>query len=218
MRLHLIRHGETDWNAIRRVQGQMESRLTGLGKQQAAELAAQLQSYAIGRVFCSSSVRTRETADILFSASQPPMLYQDNLREIHLGPWEGTLYDDLAHQDPQQFHYFWNAPHQFSVTGAESFRQLQQRGVDAVQQIVAQTAEEDVAIVSHGALIKSVLCHFEQRPLAKLWDPPRLHNCAHSIMEFDRKGHARIIRYAGEDYLHGPHSQGGTTDGVSDAT
>jgi probable phosphoglycerate mutase len=216
MRLHLIRHGETDWNAIRRVQGQLESRLTELGKQQAAALAAQLQSYDIGRVFCSSSVRTRETADILFSSAQLPMQYHDNLREIHLGPWEGNLYADLEHQDPEQFHNFWNEPHRFALAGAESFRQLQQRGVDAVQQIVAQTDEEEVAIVSHGALIKSVLCHFEQRPLAELWDPPRMHNCAHSIMEFDRNGHARIVRYAGEDYRHLPSSGDQTADEHSD--
>lgn len=200
MRLHLIRHGETDWNAMRRVQGQMESRLTEAGRQQATELAPQLRQFAIDRVVCSTSIRARETADILFGAYQLPVQYEDNLREIHLGPWEGNLYDDLAEQDPEQFHNFWNEPDRFSLAGAETFHQLQQRGVDAVKKIVARATEENVAIVSHGALIKSVLCHFEQRPLAKLWDPPRMHNCAHSIMEFDRDGHTRIVRYAGENY------------------
>ena len=200
MRLHFIRHGETNWNAIRRVQGQMESQLTALGKRQAEELADQLQTYSINQVYCSSSVRTRETADILFRASQLPIKYQDNLREIHLGPWEGNLYDDLAQQNPEQFHNFWNEPHQFSLAGAESFWQLQQRGVDAVREIVEQPTGNDIAIVSHGALIKSILCHFENRPLSMLWEPPKMHNCAHSIMEFDNEGRGQIVQYAGIDY------------------
>ncbi|MBT8146410.1 MAG: histidine phosphatase family protein [Gammaproteobacteria bacterium] len=212
MRLHFIRHGETNWNAIRRIQGQMESHLTELGKQQAEQLAEHMQVYPISQVYCSSSVRTRETASILFRslprASQPSISYQDNLREIHLGPWEGNFYDDLAQQDPEQFHNFWNEPHQFSLTGAETFQELQQRGIDAVNEIVRQSPAEDAAIVSHGALIKSILCHFEERPLSRLWEPPRMHNCAHSIMKFDGDGQGRIIRYAGIDYRSEAGQQG----------
>jgi len=195
----------------------MESRLTNLGKQQAADLADQLQNYNINQVFCSSSVRTRETADILFEKTQPAIKYQDSLREIHLGPWEGNLYDDLAQQDPEQFHYFWNEPHEFSLTGAESFWQLQQRGIDAVREIVGQPSESDVAIVSHGALIKSILCHFEDRHLSQLWEPPKMHNCAHSIMEFDSEGQGQIIQYAGIDYRSGANNNGPINE-ASDAT
>jgi len=195
----------------------MESQLSELGKQQAADLAGQLHTHPISQVYCSSSVRTRETADILFNAAQAPIEYQDNLREIHLGPWEGNLYEDLAQQDPEQFHYFWNEPHQFSLSGAESFWQLQQRGIDAVREIVKKPAGNDIAIVSHGALIKSILCHFEDRPLSQLWEPPKMHNCAHSIMEFDSEGRGQIIQYAGEDYRSEWNNNEATGE-VSDAT
>lgn len=217
MRIHLIRHGETDWNATRRVQGQMESQLTELGKQQAADLAGQFPVASIDMIYCSSSIRTRETAEILFRDTHLPVKYQDNLREIHLGPWEGNLYDHLAQQDPEQYHFFWNEPHRFSLQGAESFRQLQQRGVDAVSEIVAQSSDSEIAVVSHGALIKSVLCFFEGRPLARLWDPPRMHNCAHSIVDFDSNGRGRIIQYAGVEYQPA-RNRLATTSEVSDAS
>ena len=200
MHIHLIRHGETDWNAIRRIQGQMESRLTEQGREQALALGERLQDYPISRIFCSSSVRTRETADLVFGMKFPDITYQDNLREIHLGPWEGDYYDRLAETDPEQFQYFWNEPHLFSLAGAETFLELQQRGADAIRSIVEQGEHDHVAVVSHGALIKSILCHFEDRPLSLLWDPPKMHNCAHSILEFGNGQQGRITRYADVDY------------------
>lgn len=200
MLIHLIRHGETDWNAMRRVQGQMESALSENGRRQAAELGKQLRQLEIGRIFCSSSQRTRETAGLLFPDTTLDVQYQDDLREIHLGPWEGNLYEDLELQDPDQFFYFWNEPHRFSLDGAETFQQLQERGVEAIRAICAQSENQQVAVVSHGALIKAILCHYESRPLARLWEPPKMHNCAHSVLEVDRNADGRIIQYAGIRY------------------
>ena len=200
MRLHLIRHGETDWNAMRRVQGQMESRLSEQGRQQASQLAVQLRDFPISRIYCSSSLRTRETADILFSESAAEISYHDDLREIYLGPWEGNLYDELAEQDPDQFNFFWHQPDRFFLPGAETFSQLQQRGLNALAGILPETNHAEVAIVSHGALIKSLLCHFEGRHLSRLWEPPKMPNCAHSILELETPAAGRIIRYGGIDY------------------
>lgn len=199
MRLHLIRHGETDWNAIRRIQGQSESTLSDNGKQQAEKLAGLLNDIAIARVFCSSSVRTRETAAILFQQSSPEFQFLDELREIHLGPWEGRLYDDIEMETPVDFGHFWHQPHLFNVKGAETFAQLQNRAIKTVTSICREFTEEDIAIVSHGALIKTILCHYEEKPLSKLWDPPHMHNCAHSILELDCEAKGEIIRYAGID-------------------
>ncbi len=200
MLIHLIRHGETDWNAIRRIQGQQESRLTERGRNQARELARHLQTHDISRVYCSTSHRTRQTADLLFHHATVEISYHDQLREINLGPWEGSLYDDLAHEDSEQFHNFWHEPQRFSLDGAENFRQLQDRGMAALREVCCLPGHDQVAIVSHGAILKSILCHVENRPLDRLWDPPKLHNCAHSIVDVDTAGNGRIVLYAGEDY------------------
>lgn len=68
----------------------------------------------------------------------------------------------------------------------------------AINSFAALHAGERIAIVSHGALIKSALCHIEQRPLSKLWEPPKMHNCAHSIVQFTADAAPRIIQYADE--------------------
>ncbi|MEX0619383.1 MAG: histidine phosphatase family protein [Pseudohongiellaceae bacterium] len=203
MLLHLIRHGQTDWNEERRVQGQSESRLTALGRKQAQELSVALQDHAIERVYCSSSLRARETAELAFTGLALPIDFLESLREIHLGPWEGKLYDEVEVSDPQGFYHFWNAPDLFAVAGAESFAELQQRGLAAIRQIVRGNACSTAAVVSHGALIKALLCHFEGRELCYLWERPHLPNCAHSIVEVTSNGSGRILRYAGSD-VHDP--------------
>ncbi len=202
MELHLIRHGQTDWNEERRVQGQSESQLTALGVEQARSLAQRIADLHLDIVYCSSSLRTRQTAEHLFADRDIAIRYLDSLREIALGPWEGTLYDDLQASDPDSYRHFWEEPHLFAVDGAETFYQLQDRAVAAVHQLADEHPGKRVAVVSHGALIKTVLAHTESLPMSQLWRPPLMHNCAHSVIEFRRDGSRRIVQYADR-----PHPQ-----------
>ena len=202
MDLHLIRHGQTDWNEERRVQGQSDSRLTQLGREQAIELRQRIQLVEFDKVFCSSSFRTRQTAANLFPERRVEIEYLDNLREIFLGPWEGTLYDEIERREPDSFRHFWEEPHLFDVEGAESFYELQNRAVAAVERIAEQHLEQQIAVVSHGALIKTILCHVENLPMSALWTPPHMHNCAHSIIRFSANGSKEIVQYADVAYAN----------------
>ncbi len=197
MKIHLIRHGETNWNKEKRVQGHSESTLTVQGQQQARDLGVALQQHPITKVYCSSSIRTRQTAALLFADSDVAIEYLDELKEIFLGPWEGKLQVEIRDLFPQQFEHFWHAPHLFTQQDAESFEDVQQRGLTILKKILSEQQDE-VAIVSHGVIIKSILCHLENRPMAQLWEPPVMHNCAHSIIVKDT-GNAlpRITQFAG---------------------
>lgn len=199
MELHLIRHGQTNWNEERRAQGQSESVLTELGIQQAQQLGDRIKNLEFDAVFCSSSVRTRQTAEHAF-ASKPSLhekiVYLDTLREIHLGPWEGILYDQIEKDDPHSYQHFWQQPHLFSVPGAETFLDLQSRAVQQIHDISQSLHGSKVAIISHGALIKSVLCHAQEKPIEELWAPPSMHNCAHSIIEYSQDLTPTITQYA----------------------
>ena len=199
-RVHLIRHGETNWNRERRAQGQQESVLTDRGIAQAQALAAAIADRPIGQVFSSSSVRARQTTQILFPGRQTPIEYCDLLREIHMGDWEGRLYAEIEAADPQQFRAFWQEPHLFTVQGAETFEDLQQRALKRFASLLEQSDAREIAIVSHGAWIKALLCHVEPRPLAQLWHPPVLHNCAHSVLDVYEQGSLHISLYAGLPY------------------
>lgn len=201
-RIHLIRHGETNWNREKRAQGQQDSILTELGKQQAAELRHRLSDYRVESVYCSSSIRTRETADILFGDRGVSIYFCDELREIHMGPWEGHLYAELKVSHPEQFFAFWNRPDQFVLEGAETYADVQRRALQKVEWILANDPSPELAIVSHGVVIKTLLCDAEKRPLANLWEAPSMHNCAHSIIDICDDGSRRISVYADQSYQH----------------
>lgn len=194
LRIHLIRHGQTDWNSEKRVQGRSESRLTPLGRQQAAVLAPTLADIGFSRVYCSSSIRTRQTAEILFQDTGLDIEYCDLLREIHLGPWEGHLQAEVKQQFPEAFRHFWHEPHLFRLRDAETFEQVQGRATGRFREILQTHESGDVALVSHGVWIKTVLCAIEARPISQLWEPPIMKNCAHSIVEVTN-GAARITQY-----------------------
>gem|GEM_PF-554814 len=164
--IHFVRHGETDWNATGRVQGQAESRLTDRGQAQARALGLQLDPSDFDAVYCSSSVRTRQTLDGLLRGRPCSAHFRDNLREIHLGPWQGLLRSDVAVQWPGEFEDFKHRPDRFALDGAESFEDLQVRGTRALDAIAESHAGCRVLAVSHGALIKAVYCErFRERNL-----------------------------------------------------
>ena len=187
MELHLIRHGQTNWNKERRAQGQSESSLTELGIDQAKDLGKRIFDHNYDAIFCSSSLRTRQTAEHAFSQKPDALakiVYLDTLREIFLGPWEGILYDEIEKSDPDSYRHFWQEPHLFAVQGAESFLDLQNRAINQIHDIAEINHGKKIAIVSHGALIKSVICHALSKPIEELWAPPNMHNCAHSIIQY----------------------------------
>ena len=200
MELHLIRHGQTDWNEERRVQGQCDSQLTQLGINQAIALGDRISAIKFDKAFCSSSLRTRQTAANLFPANHLDIEYLDSLREIFLGPWEGTLYEEIERREPESYQHFWQEPHLFSVKGAESFFKLQSRAIATIKKIMESNLNKKVALISHGALIKTFLCHIEDKPMCELWAPPHMHNCAHSIVSFSDSGLGQITQYADVPY------------------
>jgi probable phosphoglycerate mutase len=194
----LIRHGETDWNATGRLQGRKNSELTPLGKEQAGRLADNLRHYHFDKVISSSSKRAIQTAGILAKKlSVKNVLQHDELCEINLGPWEGRFKVQIEREYPEQFNAFWYEPERFALPGAETFSQLQQRGIAATNGIAEAYKDREVLVVSHGAMIKSILCYFADRPLSKLWHPPKMDNCAHSIIEFKQNTNPVVVLFAG---------------------
>ncbi len=199
MRLHLIRHGETGWNAEGRVQGHADNPLNETGRRQAMALRERFAELRLTRLYASTSHRARETAELAFGHLGLELELVPELREIYLGDWEGRLYRELEVSHPEQVRLFREAPHRFQHPGAETFAELQARGLAALDAILA-TAEpgSELVVVSHGAMIRTLLSHYLDRPLSALWQPPRMHNCAHSIVDF-AGGAPQVLRYADLD-------------------
>jgi probable phosphoglycerate mutase len=90
-----------------------------------------------------------------------------------MGDWEGQMYRELEARYPQEFFAFWNTPHLFkSTSGGESYYDLQERVLPLLKTIIARHEGEEILIVTHAGTLKTILGHFEGRPLADLWKPP----------------------------------------------
>lgn len=197
--LHLVRHGQTDFNAEGRVQGQFDSRLDEVGKQQAQFLQMPISMIGITAAYTSSNLRAVETAEILTEGLQLPLHRTDELREIFMGPWQQRLWSEVAEENQEQFANFMTSPDRFSLEGAESFVELRERGVRAIESIIATESEGEVLVVSHGAILKAIVSHYANVDLARMWEDPSLKNCSHSTMLCDAQGKREILTLAGTD-------------------
>ena len=196
MELHIFRHGETNWNAEGRAQSHMGSTLTKLGEKQASVLAQKVKGYAYEKIYSSSSLRARQTSEIIWPNRHEEIIYLDDLKEIYLGPWEGQLYSDIAKIDPVSHNHFFKEPHLFLLEGAESFSELTARAVKIVDEIYSKNKGCLVALVGHGAFIKALLTKIEGKKLSQIWHPPFMQNCAHNIIKFHEKTQPQITLYA----------------------
>lgn len=191
--IHFIRHGQSTWNAEVRIQGSSDPDLSDLGRSQARALAGKLPAF--DRHFSSDLKRTRQTIELILEGRTENVVYRSSLREIHLGPWEGMLLSEATEQYPEQTDNFRHNPEKFLVDDAETFAALQARAHKAVNEIVAECPLQTVLVVSHGALLKSLLIDYENRPLSTIWSDPHMDNCAHSIVEYG-EGSPKVIKFA----------------------
>ncbi|MFK7890504.1 MAG: histidine phosphatase family protein [Granulosicoccus sp.] len=136
MRLHIVRHGQTDWNAIGRIQGQLDSQLDDTGIQQAIERGNDFDKSALAAIYASSSVRTRQTAHHILKGQDDDLILMDELREVRLGVWEGQMWVDIQKQYPEMVRAHWHASEAFEVEGAEKSSETQTRGIAAVESII----------------------------------------------------------------------------------
>lgn len=174
--IYLTRHGETQWNVEKRMQGQQDSPLTDLGVRQATWLRDALAHIGFAAIYTSSSPRARRTAEILRHQRTLDLIERGDLREISLGPWEGRLDSEVQQNYATAFNAFWKTPHLYiPENGGESYVDLQKRVLPLITSLLEKHAGEIILIVTHTVVLKVIMSHFENRPLADLWKPPFIH-------------------------------------------
>ncbi len=154
LRIYVARHGRTDWNAERRLQGQTDTHLDQTGREQAQQLAEALRGVHLDAVYSSSLSRSRETAET--ARGQAPLTSLDGLREQHLGKFEGLR---LAGDDTTAVAEFERrrADPEDSLDGGESAHQFFARVQATVQTIRAQHTSGTLLIVGHGGTNQMIL-------------------------------------------------------------
>ena len=173
MRLILIRHGETDWNATLKYQGHANIPLNEQGREQARVTGARLARYGAAALYTSDIVRAAETAAIIGEITGLAPRPLPDLREIDVGRWEGLTPEELYRRFPEHMAAFDRDPARTVRLGGESYAQLQVRAIRALRAIHdAHPGDGLVLAVSHGGTIRALLCHIIGLDLAnfgRLW-------------------------------------------------
>lgn len=152
MRLLLVRHGQSVWNADRRLQGQADIALSDLGRAQAADLAPVIAGFAPCRAITSDLIRARETAATLGFADARP---EPALREHSVGIWEGRVIPEIIAEAPDAY-AGWRAG-TFTPPGGENWGDFTARTMAVVRAEQNLGDCRNLLIVCHGGVIRALL-------------------------------------------------------------
>lgn len=154
----LIRHGETAWNAIKRLQGHLDIPLNAEGERQAVALGRALQDEPLDAIISSDLQRARQTAQAIAAPRGMTVQTDAGLRERCYGAFEGMLYAEISQRFPDAYKAWQardiDARFPEGVFVAETLREFYDRAVNAIIRIVSEQKYHRVALVAHGGVLE----------------------------------------------------------------
>jgi len=164
-RFGLLRHGKTIWNQEKRIQGSSDTPLTREGVAGCRQWALFLATMPVTwhRLLVSPLQRTIDTAAIINERLGLPLQLVDGFREMDWGEWEGLTLREIKAASRQDFAERVRRGWDFRPPGGESRREVLQRVVLSLQEQAQLRPEENLLVITHLGVIKSLLYHIEQR-------------------------------------------------------
>ncbi|CAI9282987.1 unnamed protein product [Lactuca saligna] len=155
----VVRHGETEWNAEKRIQGHLDIDLNDVGRQQAVAVAERLSGESkISAIYSSDLKRALETAETIANRCGGLQVIQDQtLRERHLGDLQGLVYSEAPKIKTKAYEALQSRHTNVEIPGGgESLDQLYKRCTSSLQTIASKHRGERVVVVTHGGVIRAL--------------------------------------------------------------
>lgn len=193
MKLYLLRHGETDWNKERRLQGQSDIPLNEYGVELAVRTAEGLRQTHFDAIFSSPLQRAFVTAQIVAENRGIPVVTDDRLVEIHFGEDEGKFFEDGKKNPQHSLYRLFHQPEEYAPTGGETLVQAKQRAMSFFEEKIlpCEKSCESVLIVAHGGWNRCLINTAAGIPNSEFWNIA-LPNCAVSELALE-EGRLRLI-------------------------
>jgi phosphoserine phosphatase len=185
-RLFLIRHGETQANLEQRYQGQGESPLSELGRQEAEELSKFISKEHFDAIYSSTLLRSYETANIIAKPHKLAVTKIPGLVERYYGEWENMTFGDIKAKYTKVYESWLLNPEKTVIPGAEPLEKLQARGVEAIEKLIKAHPGKTLCVVGHGGINRTILFHYMNMELNNFWRI-RQDNCCINLIEFDKQ-------------------------------
>lgn len=167
MKLYIIRHGQTDWNVQRRIQGRQDIPLNAAGRMQAKMLAKGMEGRPVAGVYSSPQLRAMETARAIAVSQGVEVMSVPELVEIGYGSWEGRTSEDIMTAERELYEAWWQHPATVAPPGGETLNQVDGR-CRAAWERIRREMKGDTAVVAHGGTLAHFMVHLlEGQPEAQ---------------------------------------------------
>jgi probable phosphoglycerate mutase len=181
-RITLVRHGETEWNVSGRWQGHADAPLTIHGQTQARALGERFRDATFDACYTSDLGRAVHTSKLIADPSAMDFEIDERLRERGLGIMQGLTTTEMLDQCPDVYESFRNNGPDYLIPEGESFRQFNERCVNAIEDFSIRHSGKSILVVTHGGVLGAIFRHVIGLSL----DSPRryaLLNCSVNVIE-----------------------------------
>ena len=196
MKIYLIRHGETDQNKRKCLQGRTDIDLNEYGRELARKTAEGMKEIDFDIIFSSPLKRARETAEIIRRGRNIPIVMEERIQEISFGEYEGLCYGKEHFSIPdEEFLNFFDKPQYYRIPpGGESLEEVIARTGEFLRELIAHNEYQDktVLLSTHGCALKAVLANVCNTSIAEFWGEGVHKNCAVSCIEVT-EGNIRVV-------------------------
>ncbi len=185
MKLYIIRHGETSWNKLKKMQGQKDIMLNQEGIRLAEITGQKMKDIPIDLVISSPLLRAKQTAELVMAGRELPMITDKRIAEMSFGVWEGECVLDSKVLPAEFIDKFYNDPANcMKPPRGEDFHDVLKRTADFYQSLVNNKAYENSSILisTHGAASRCLLANFYDDK-EDIWRGSIPKNCSVCIVE-----------------------------------
>lgn len=185
MRLIAVRHGETEWNAKGKYQGQIDLPLSDGGRKEAKRVAERLKNEKIDAFYASSLTRAIETASIIAEPHGLPVNIIPDLQEMDFGEWEGLTAEEIKKNYGEESYKTWLVdPEAINIPGGEKIKDFALRVKRGLEQVLKAHAQDTVVVVTHGGALMVMGCFLQGQELS-CFRRYYHHNAALSVVEIE---------------------------------
>ena len=198
MMLYIVRHGETDWNRMRKVQGHTDIPLNDYGRHLAEETAEGMRDIRLDMAYTSPLLRAKETAQIILGSRKAPLIEEERLKELSFGSYEGLCCSG-EHKEPgsDEFNrFFTDTKNYIPPKNGETVERLYERTGDFLAEICAKEdlRDKSVLVSTHGAAMTALLNRIRGNlSVSEFWRDEVPPNCSVTEVEV-RDAKPQIIR------------------------
>jgi broad specificity phosphatase PhoE len=186
--LFLVRHGESTANARNILQGcTVDEPLSAAGRTQAHAAGEALRHFPIRRVYSSSMLRARQTAEAIAAVHSHCVEPLEKLHEVDVGRWAGKTAEVVKHEMPEAWEQYLSDGGEFPTPGGESYRDVLDRVKPVLDKLLLDHPGETIVVVAHNVVNRVYLADLLGIPLRRSTSL-RQHNCAINLIRRDTHG------------------------------